>query len=293
MTFSIVAVDRDAGEIGVGVQSKFLSVGAVVPWARAGVGAVATQAFADVTFGPRGLELLTAGLEPSEVLERLLEGDERREERQVGVVDAAGGAESFTGSGCFEHAASATGDGFACQGNILATAEVVPAMAGSFRGSAGPLAERLLEALRAAQREGGDRRGQESSALLVVKPGGGYGGNHDRYLDLRVDHHDRPIEELGRLLDLHALYLQRPNKDEVIVADAALESELRRLLGELGVVDAGGDLWDALEEHMSWQNLEERWVGRGRIDPVVLRYLKERAGGESTTDPSTLRPGGH
>lgn len=280
MTFSIVAADPGADEVGVAVQSKFLAVGALVSWARGGVGAVATQAFADVSLGPRGLDLLAEGVEPSAALDRLLEGDEQRESRQVGLVDARGRVASFTGGECFEFASSVIGEGFACQGNIMATDRVVPAMAEAFRVAAGPLAERLLEALRAAQRAGGDRRGQESAAILVAKPGGGYGGNHDRYIDLRVDHHDDPIEELARLLDLHRLYLQRPSDDDVLDADGALEAEIGEHLGSLGKRDEGQDLWDALFDYMGWENLEERWVGRGRIDPRVLEYLRRHARGE-------------
>ncbi len=280
MTFSIVAADPTAAEVGVAVQSKFLAVGALVSWARGGVGAVATQAFADVSFGPRGLDLLAEGVEPAAVLERLLAGDEQRETRQVGLVDARGRAASFTGAQCFEHASSVLGEGFACQGNIMATDRVVPAMAEAFRAAAGPLAERMLVALRAAQRQGGDRRGRESAALLVAKPGGGYGGNHDRYIDLRVDHHDDPIEQLARLLDLHRLYLQRPSDHDVLTADPSLEAEVGGYLEALGKRSPDRDLWDALFDYMGWENLEERWVGRGRIDPKVLEYLRRHARGE-------------
>lgn len=276
-TFSIVAADSSTEEIGVAVQSKFLAVGALVPWARAYVGAVATQAFADVTFGQRGLELLARGLEPDEVIARLLEGDERRETRQVGVVDAAGRTASFTGAECFEHASSVTGPGFACQGNIMATEKVVPAMADAFASADGSLSERLMDALRAAQREGGDRRGQESAAILVVKPGGGYGGNHDRYIDLRVDDHRAPIEELIRLLGLRRLYFERPSEKDLVTADPALEDELGGLLAEVESLKPGGDLWDALFDYMGWENLEERWAGRGRIDPIVLDHLRRHA----------------
>lgn len=281
MTFSIVAADPETAEVGVGVQSKFLAVGALVSWARAGVGAVATQAFADVSFGPRGLELLAEGEEPAAVLERLLDGDEQRESRQVGLVDATGRSASFTGSECFEHASSVTGEGFACQGNIMATDRVVPAMAEAYRGAAGPLPERIVEALRAAQREGGDRRGQESAVLLVAKPGGGYGGTHDRYIDLRVDHHETPIEELARLLELHRFYFQRPADADLVAADPALEAEIGELLDSLGKRSPGQDLWDALYDYMGWENLEERWAGPGRIDPRVLEYLRRhgREGG--------------
>jgi uncharacterized Ntn-hydrolase superfamily protein len=278
-TFSIAAVDAEAGEAGVVVQSKFLAVGAMVPWARAGVGAVATQAFADVTLGVRGLDLLAAGVEPRDALDRLLEGDDRREQRQVGIVDMAGRSASFTGSECFDWAGDESGEGFCCQGNVLAGPEVVAGMAEVFRRTAGsPLPDRLVAALRAGQAAGGDRRGQEAAALLVVRPGGGYGGNHDRWLDLRVDHHDEPIEELARLLDLHRLYFDRSPEDQLVTADAALEEEIRGTLVRLGKAEPGADVWEALEASMGWENLEERWVGRGRLDPKVLDYLRAHAG---------------
>jgi len=274
MTFSIVAADPEANEVGVATQSKFLAVGAVVPWARGGLGAVATQSFADATFGPRGLDLLAEGLDPQSTLDRLLSDDERRETRQAGIVDASGRAASFTGKECFEHAGSLTGKGYACQGNILASEGVVPAMAAGFEGSTGPLAERLIEALRAGQRAGGDRRGQEAAALYVAKPGGGYGGNNDRYIDLRVDHHDRPIEELASLLSLHRLYFERPREEDLLDADEPVEAEIRDLLSKLGRLDDGKGLWDSLSDYMGWENLEERWAGPGRIDPRVLDYLR-------------------
>jgi uncharacterized Ntn-hydrolase superfamily protein len=280
-TFSIVAVDPDAGEAGVAVQSKFLAAGAVVPWARAGVGAVATQASAEVTFGVRGLDLLAEGLEPQVALDRLLGGDDRREERQVGIVDMSGRAASFTGSECFDWAGGATGDGFCCQGNILAGPDVVAGMASAYRAAAAagqPLADRLVEALRAGQAAGGDRRGQEAAGLLVVKPGGGYGGTHDRWIDLRVDHHDEPIEQLARLLELHRLYFGRPIEEELIAVDDSLEDEIRGLLASLGRLEADdADTWKALEDYMGWENLEERWAGPARVDPRVLAYLRAHA----------------
>jgi uncharacterized Ntn-hydrolase superfamily protein len=274
VTFSIVAVDTVTGDIGVATQSKFLAVGAVVPWARAGVGGVATQSFADLTFGPRGLELLAQGLDPQAVIDRLLDGDEKREERQVGVVDAGGEAASFTGTGSFEHAASVTGEGYACQGNILASERVVPAMAEAFEASSGALADRLLAVLRAAQAEGGDRRGQESAALLVVREGGGYGGNNDRYLDLRVDDHPQPIEELARLLNLHRLYFEKSDPASLVPVDPGLLEEIARRLTAAGGLEPNTDAMDALFVYIGMENLEERWAGRDRIDPVVLEYLR-------------------
>src|ERR687892_2063419 len=200
VTFSIVAADPEADEVGVAVQSKFLAVGSLVSWARGGIGAVATQALADVSLGPRGLDLLAAGMEPAEALERLLDGDEQRETRQVGLVDARGRAASFTGAECFKFASSVLGEGFVCQGNIMATDRVVPAMAEAYGAAEGPLAERLLEALRAAQREGGDRRGQESAVLLGAQPGGGYGGEKHPDNHLSGGHHKQPHQEAARPL---------------------------------------------------------------------------------------------
>jgi len=278
MTFSIVAADPEAGEVGAATESKFLAVGAVVTWARGAVGAVATQSFAEVTFGPRRLDLMAAGLAPAQALDRLPGPDEKRESRQVGMVDAAGRTASFTGSECFEHAMSLTGQGFACQGNILASDQVVPATAEGFEKAPGPLAERMVEALRAGQRAGGDRRGQESAALLVAKPGGGYGGTHDRYIDLRVDHHDQPIEQLAGLLSLHRLYFDRPREQDLITAGHGLEAEIAGMLTVLERLEPGQDTWDALSDYMGWENLEERWAGRGRIDPRVLDYLRHHAG---------------
>ena len=203
-TFSIVAVDTTNGEWGVAVASRFLAVGAVVPWAKAGVGAVATQALANTRFGPEGLTLLQHGLTAAETLDRLLARDSRPQTRQVGIVDAMGGSASFTGARCAREAASLRGPGYAIQGNLLADEAVLSVMAEAFLHTDGPLADRLLAALEAGDREGGDRRGKESAALLVVKAGGGYGGGNDRYVDLRVDDAPDPVGELKRLYRLHA-----------------------------------------------------------------------------------------
>lgn len=201
-TFSIVAHDPDTGDLGVAVESRFFAVGAVVPWARAGVGAVATQAIANPTYGPRGLDLLAAGDAPSAVVDALTGNDDHRAERQVGVVGADGEAATYTGADCLTWAGGHAGEHYAVQGNILAGPQVVDAMAAAFETADGDLASRMLSALAAGQAAGGDARGRQSAALLVVRAGGGYGGLNDRYVDLRVDDHPAPIRELGRLLDI-------------------------------------------------------------------------------------------
>ncbi len=202
-TFSIIGCDPETGDLGVAVQSKFFGVGSVVPWAKAGVGAVATQAFANTTYGPRALGLLAEGRSPKEALAVLTAADEGRDRRQVGIVDAKGEAASFTGAKAMAWAGHRTGKNYACQGNILAGEEVIAAMANAFEATPGPLPERLVAALAAGQAAGGDKRGMQSAALLVVREGGGYGGFNDRFVDLRVEDHERPIEELARLLALH------------------------------------------------------------------------------------------
>ncbi len=202
-TFSIVAFDPGTGDLGVAVQSRFLGVGSVVPWAKAGVGAVATQAWANMLYGPDGLALLESGKDAAATVAALTAADAERDRRQLGIVDAKGRAAAFTGAGCLAWAGHRTGENFTAQGNILAGEKVVDAMAGAFVAAKGELADRLVEALAAGQRAGGDKRGQQSAALLVVRKNGGYGGNNDRYIDLRVEDHEKPIAELKRLLDLY------------------------------------------------------------------------------------------
>ncbi len=209
-TFSIVALDAETGELGVAVQSRFIAVGAVVPWARAGVGAVATQAFANPTYGPRGLQLLEEGRSPNEVVELLTKADAGREARQVGVLAADGRSASFTGRECVAWAGGRTGKGYAVQGNILEGEAVVEAMAESFAASKGELGRRLIEALEAGQGAGGDKRGMQSASLLIVRKGWGYAGMDDRYRDLRVDDHPSPIAELRRIYEMHRRIFPRP-----------------------------------------------------------------------------------
>src|ERR671910_972902 len=274
-TYSIVACDLERGEWGVAVQSKFLAVGSVVPWAEPQVGAIATQALANVSYGPEGLELLRSGLSAEETVARLTEADEGRADRQLGIVDGQGLASSYTGSACLDWAGGATGDCYAAQGNILVSGETVTALARACEGTAGrPLAERLLAALAAAQRAGGDRRGQQSASLLVVKKGGGYGGTSDVMVDLRVDDHPAPIDELRRLYEMHDLLFGETPEEEWVPVDQALASELRERLAGLGYEDA--NLEAAFNAWVGTENLEERVKGIERIDPVVLAELRKR-----------------
>ena len=275
MTYSLVACDLERREWGVAVQSKFLAVGSLVGWADAEVGAVATQAFANPRYGPDGLALLRDGLSADEVVERLTAADDEREQRQLGVVDSEGGAASFTGAACFDWAGGRTGAGYAAQGNILVSGATVAALAEAFEHAGGrPLAERLVGALREGQAAGGDRRGQQSASLLVVRAGRGYGGLSDVAVDLRVDDHPAPIAELERLLGLHELYFGETPEEEWLPVDEVLAQELRERLTRLGYDDP--DLRAAFEAWSGTENLEDRVRGLNRIDPVVLGELRKR-----------------
>jgi uncharacterized Ntn-hydrolase superfamily protein len=274
-TYSLVACDLERREWGVAVQSKFLAVGAGVPAAEPEVGALATQAFANMRYGPDGLALLREGLSAADVVAKLTEADEGRDHRQLGVVDAAGRAASYTGSACHEWAGGLTGEGYAAQGNILVSEETVTALAGAFEQSRGrPLAVRLLEALSVAQAAGGDRRGQQSAALLVVRKDGGYLGTSDSVADLRVDDHPTPIEELKRIYVLHDLLFGETPAEEWLDVDEQLAAELRDRLDRLGY--EGTALPEAFEAWAGAENLEERVAGLDRIDPVVLAELRKR-----------------
>lgn len=273
-TFSIAACDLERREWGVAVQSKFLAVGAVVGWAEAEAGAVATQAFANPSYGPDGLALLREGASADEVVARLTEADEGRDDRQLGVVDREGHGATFTGSACFDWAGGRTGPGYAAQGNILVSAETVDALAETFEASDEALGGRLVACLAAAQGAGGDRRGQQSASLLVVRHGGGYAGLSDTLIDLRVDDHPAPIAELERLLGLHALYFGETPGEGWLTVDDALGGEIRERLERLGYRDA--DLGKAFEAWAGTENLEERISGIDRIDPVVLAELRKR-----------------
>ena len=274
-TYSIVACDLEAGRWGVATQSKFLGVGSIVPWAEAQVGAVATQSYANPRYGPDGLALLREGLSAEETVERLTSADDGREHRQLGIVDANGGSATFTGGECHDWAGGRTGPGYAAQGNILISGATVDAIAESFESTDGkPLDERLMDALDAGQAAGGDRRGQQSAALLVVEKDGGYAGLFDVVFDLRVDDHERPLDELRRLHGLHvALFGQTP-RDEWLPVDDELAAELAGHLARLGYA---GELGDALFRWAGNENLEERVDGAESIDPVVLEELRRRS----------------
>jgi uncharacterized Ntn-hydrolase superfamily protein len=281
-TFSIVAADPKTGQIGVAVQSKFPAVGAIVPAARAGVGAVATQATADVRWKRQALDLLAKGVPAEEVVRQLTAADPQRDDRQIGLVDAKGNAASYTGKRCFDHASGIVGKGYAVQGNILVSRDTPEAMALAYQAAlaAGkPLAERLLLALEAGAAAGGDRRGQESAALLVVRPGGGYIGGDDTWIDLRVDDSPAPLVELRRLYgEVHQYYFG--DTTELVKIDGKLARELQAGLATLGhykgeptgTFDAATR--QALEDWMGWENLEGRIRKGDEIDGLVLRHLR-------------------
>ncbi len=266
-TYSIAACDLEASEWGVAVQSKFLAVGSVVPWAEPEVGAIATQAYANPTYGPNGLALLREGLAALEVVQRLVEADEGRDHRQLGVVDRHGASAAYTGSECMDWAGQRTGSGYAAQGNILAGAETVAALAANFEATAGQsLAARLLECLAAAQAAGGDRRGQQSAALLVVRRDGGYGKLSDVAVDLRVDDHERPVDELRRLYKLHDQLFGVTPREDWLPLEGPLREEVAARVTQLG--------YDSLEAWAGVANLEDRVDGDTEIDPVVLEALR-------------------
>lgn len=303
MTFSIVARDAATGDLGVAVASKFLAVGSVVPWARAGVGAIATQALANVRYGPDGLAALADGASAEEVLTALTTADAGRADRQAGIVDARGGAATYTGSGCLTWAGGRTGDAVAAQGNILTGPEVVDAMLAAYTAEEGSFPDRILAALRAADVAGGDARGRQSAALLVVREGAGYGGADDRWLDLRVDDHPDPVPELQRVFGVWRLLFERPDPADLLPIDGALAAELRGRLTRIGWAPGRDDAfaaaiqravggaprigeprdpgldwdssWDAaLVTWMGFADLEERTAATGWIDPIVLGELR-------------------
>lgn len=284
-TYSIVAYDKDTQAWGVAVASKFLAAAAVVSWAQAESGAVATQALAKVGYGPDGLSMMRDGLSASETLERLLAGDPEYHQRQVGLVDKYGNVAAHTGTSCFAWAGHLTGDTYTCQGNILTGQETLDAMAETFENTGGELADRLVAALLAGDTAGGDSRGKQSAGVLVVKPHGGYGGDNDRYLDLRVDDDIEPVKRLHSMLELHHLYFGKPRPEDLLPVDKSIALELQTLLARRGhyqgVVDGN---WNQISQEAFWafcgiENLEERWSLDNQpdyIDRVVLEFVRSR-----------------
>ena len=285
MTFSIVAWDPIAREWGVAVASRFLGAGAVVPWAKAGCGAIATQAYANVTYGPVGLELL-ATMDAGEVVAELTDDDPEREERQLGIVDRNGNSASFTGSRCSDWAGSYEGEGFACQGNILTGEAVVPDMVAAFESAAGDLAGRLLAAVLAGDRAGGDRRGKQSAAMLIAREDGGYLGETDIAVDLRVDDHTEPVEELARLLDIHRILFPNPDTLEFLDIDDDLAGRMAAALSRKGFATKSTtfdeDLQRALFAWVGNENLEMRWTHDPRVERIVLDMLLAETGSAQT-----------
>jgi uncharacterized Ntn-hydrolase superfamily protein len=278
-TFSIAGYDPDAEEWGIAVQSKFLAVGAVVPWLKAGAGAVATQSNANTAYGSEGLRMMEEGLSAEETIRRLTEADVDKSLRQVGVIDKSGNAATFTGEGCYDWAGGRTGPYYAAQGNILVGPETVDAMGDAFEREEGSLANRLLAALEAGQRAGGDRRGRQSAALVVVKQAGGYGGYNDRALDLRVDDHQHPIRELARIYQLHELYFSKPKPENIVKMDERLRDEITCELVRLNYLKAdegtSDDLfYQALTAFHHTENFEERERPLGEIDLAVAAFMK-------------------
>jgi uncharacterized Ntn-hydrolase superfamily protein len=277
MTFSIVACDLKEQAWGVAVASKFPAVGAVVPSAQAEVGAVATQSFANTAFGPRGLALMATGLSAPETLDRLLEDDSDRELRQVGLVDAKGGSATFSGSKCFAWAGGVAGQGYAIQGNILASGKVVPAMKKAFLKTRGNLPTRLYAALLAGDQAGGDRRGRQSAAIFVVKPRAGYGGYLDRWLDYRVDDHEDPVPRLGELLEMHDLYFGKSPADERVELKRKALKQMTQILTRTGYLKDGGEFAAAFHALINNENFEERADPQANwIDEPVLKYLTKK-----------------
>ena len=279
MTFSIVAFDSDTGDVGIAVASKFPAVGAVVPWLEAGVGAVATQSFVNARYGPDGLDLLRRGEEPITAAQLLTAADDQRAVRQLGMVDCQGRAATFTGDECLDWAGGVIGTGVAIQGNILAGPQVVAAMEAAWLTSAGaPLVERLMAALLAGDRAGGDRRGRQSASVHVKRKGAGYGGATDQLVDLRVDDHVDPVPELQSLIDIHRMLFGSTPESEWVVVDEAIAEKIRAALRAEGNNIAAAGPWDDLLEValLNWvinENLDERWSSGDRIDPVVLNHL--------------------
>ncbi|QWC22381.1 DUF1028 domain-containing protein [Bacillus haikouensis] len=276
MTYSIVGYDPEEKEWGIAVQSKFLGVGSVVPFAKAGVGAVATQSYANTSYGPHALQLMEEGKTAEEALDIITKDDPERHLRQVGLIDAWGHSVTFTGEGCYDWAGGMTGKYFTAQGNILVDENTVKAMGETFESAPGSLAERLLHALDVGQDAGGDSRGMQSAALLVVKEKGGYGGFNDRYIDLRVDDHASPIKELKRIYHMHQLYFKESDPGRVVLLEGEVRDALEKELKRHGYADGSKSLHLALKDYLHTENFEMREQEENYIDLDVLDYMKKQ-----------------
>jgi len=282
-TFSIVARDPITEEIGIAVQSKFLAVGVGVSWAKANVGGIATQAYANFDFGEIGLKILEKGYSAEKTMKALIALDDSIEDRQFGIVDAKGGAVTYTGERCFDYAGGIAEENMACQGNILVSKKTVEELASTFKKTKGTLANRLVKSLDAAQRAGGDRRGKQSASLLIVKERGSYGGYNDRYIDLRVDDDANPIDKLAHLLKLHEMHFERTKEDEKLVVDGKLAKDIQLALKELGYydLDINGKYDEKTKEAFTnfcgWENFEERTHEGDIVDKNVIEYLINKA----------------
>lgn len=278
MTFSIIGFDPETDELGIAVQSKFIGVGSVVPWAAAGVGAVATQSFANPAYGPDGLKLMKEGKTAQETLDSLVENDEGRAFRQIGIMDANGNAATFTGKACYDWAGGRIGTNCVAQGNILVSEATVDALIDTFENSSGLLAERLLAALDAGQAAGGDSRGKQAAAIYVVKEKGGYLKANDRLIDLRVDEHPDPIKELIRIYTLHQLYFGVTKLENIAIIEGAVRKQLVENLFRLGYLKGlqvdDDQLHEALNSFILTENFEGRQLQRGKIDTEILDFMK-------------------
>jgi uncharacterized Ntn-hydrolase superfamily protein len=288
-TFSVVAQDQETRDLGVIVQSKFPAVGSVVPWAKAEVGAIATQAWANVSYGPRGLDMLASGKSASTTLKSLLKDDSGAEHRQVGIVDRKGNAIAHTGKECMNWAGHIVGDAFACQGNILAGEDVVTKMADAFEKTEGDLIDKLFAALNAGQNAGGDRRGMQSAAILVVRENGGYEGGNDRYVDVRVDEHPSPITELERIFKIYDMtLLSREDPSNLRKIDGTLSLKIQQALVSLGYLESSDEAAfsdrakAALTEWVNTNNFENKARDDGTIWQSVLDYLLKDTKGKNT-----------
>lgn len=278
-TFSIIGRDPITQEIGVAVQSKFLAVGVGVSWAKANVGGIATQSYANFDIGELGLKILEKGYSAERTMKALIALDDNIELRQFGIVDAKGRAVTFTGEGCFDYAGGIAEENMACQGNILVSKKTVEALADTFKKTKGTLARRLVASLDAAQNAGGDKRGKQSASLLVVKEKGSYGGYNDRYIDLRVDDNPEPIKKLESLLGLHEIHFEKTKEEDKMIVDAKLAKDIQKALKELGYYefDITGKYDEktiqAFDAFCGWENLEERTHKGNIVDRNVIEFL--------------------